>query len=275
MVDVNDRLGIEFISVLGMPPVQFIELAAELGCRNVGFTLTPITANPHAYHSWSLRDDAVLRRDTVAALKQNGVSISLGEGFLSFPGTTLADSGADLDLMCELGARRVNVMSFQPDHASALDELSTFAEMTRSRGIKATLEYLPGYPIGDLAGAMAMIAEVGMPDFTLLIDCMHLFRSGASVADVAALDPSAIGYVQFCDVPLIPIHEDYGREALDERLAPGEGDLPLGQLLAVIPRDVTVSLEVPKVAAAAAGIGPRERLAAAVTTTRAMLEALA
>ncbi len=57
-------LGLEFISVLAMPPVEFIELAADLGCDGVGMALAPFTANPHGYRAWSLRDDAgVAARD--------------------------------------------------------------------------------------------------------------------------------------------------------------------------------------------------------------------
>jgi hypothetical protein len=32
----RDRVGIEFISVFGLPPVEFVALAAELGCRQIG-----------------------------------------------------------------------------------------------------------------------------------------------------------------------------------------------------------------------------------------------
>jgi hypothetical protein len=30
-----DRLGIELLSVFGMPPVDFVNLAASLGCRYI------------------------------------------------------------------------------------------------------------------------------------------------------------------------------------------------------------------------------------------------
>ena len=38
-----DRLGIEMLSVFGMPPIEFVHLTADLGCRYittgmVGFT---------------------------------------------------------------------------------------------------------------------------------------------------------------------------------------------------------------------------------------------
>ena len=271
----DDRLlGIEFISVLGLPPVPHVQLAADLGCRNIGIGLAPIVSNPHGYPVWSLRENPQLRRDLVAALAYHGVSISLGEGFLARPGTSIANSSADLDLMCEIGAARVNILSIDPDLHRTFDELATFAEMALSRGLRATLEFMPGMPIGDLAGALAAIRHVGRPEFRLLIDLMHAFRSGASVSDLAALDPAEIGYLQICDVPRISRFASYAEEARDERLKPGDGDLPLMKALAVLPRDLVIGLEVPMRAKAAAGIGPRERLAVCVDATRALLAEL-
>jgi sugar phosphate isomerase/epimerase len=270
----TNRLGMEFISVLAMPPVDFVRFAAQSGCGHIGIALTPITPNPHGYPAWSLRDDPALRRDTRAVLADAGLSISLGEGFFGLPGMTLADRAGDLDLMAELGVKAVNVLSCDPDMARGLDELALFAEMASVRGLPAVLEFVPGLPIGSVPAAIKALAHVGRPDFRLLLDMMHVFRSGSTVADLAALDPATIGYIQICDVPLVPVLPDYAAEARDERLAPGEGGLPLAEALAVLPRDVVVGIEVPRLSAAQAGIGPEERLAGAVATTRDYLAAL-
>jgi sugar phosphate isomerase/epimerase len=270
----DERLGIEFISVLGLPPVPYVQLAAELGCRNIGIALAPIVSNPHGYPRWSLRENPQLRRDLVTALADHGVSVSLGEGFLVRPGASIAESAADLDLMCEIGAVRINVLCIDPDLHRTVDELATFTEMVASRGLTATLEFIPGMPIGDVAGALAAIRHVGRSELRLLIDFMHVFRSGASVSDLAALDPAEVGYIQICDVPLVSRFASYAEEARDERLKPGEGELPLLRALEVLPRDLVVGLEVPMRAKAAAGIGPRERLAGCVHAARALLAQL-
>ena len=36
-------IGIEFISVLGLSPVEFVELAAELDCRSIVLTQVAVT----------------------------------------------------------------------------------------------------------------------------------------------------------------------------------------------------------------------------------------
>ena len=57
-----DQLGIEHLSVFGLPPVEFVNLAADLGCRHISTALMAIASNPYGYAPSSLRDDAALRR---------------------------------------------------------------------------------------------------------------------------------------------------------------------------------------------------------------------
>jgi sugar phosphate isomerase/epimerase len=55
-----------------------------------------------------------------------------------------------------------------------------------------------------------------------------------------------IGSVQLCDAPLAsPPPSAIIDEARGNRLLPGEGELPLRELLAVLPEDVPLSAEVP------------------------------
>ena len=57
------RLGIEQLSVFGLPPVDFVDLAATLGCSCISVGLTGMGYNPHGYPAFSLRDDVSMRRE--------------------------------------------------------------------------------------------------------------------------------------------------------------------------------------------------------------------
>ena len=84
------RLGIEQLSVFGLPPVDFVKLAADLGCGCISIGLTGFGYNPHAYPAFSLRDDVGMRRELMAAMRDRGVAISLGEGCIIRPHATFA-----------------------------------------------------------------------------------------------------------------------------------------------------------------------------------------
>lgn len=267
----TDRIAIEFISAFGMPPLDYVALADELGCRHIGFALAPFTANPHNYPAWSLRDDKALRRAFKKALVDHDVSVSLGEGFLCRPDVPVANMAGDLDLMAELGAETVNILSLDPERARSIEALATFTQMAKARGLQATLEFMPGMVFGDLATASAAVREIDAPNFRLLLDAMHVFRSGATKVDLDALDPPLIGYVQLCDVPLVSTYASYGEEARDNRLPLGAGELPWADLAAITPPNIIAGIETPMLDAARAGIGPRDRLAPSVAKVRDLL----
>lgn len=266
-----DRLGIERLCVFGMPPVAFVALAADLGCRFIGTGLAPMRSyNPHGYPDWSLKDDPALRRATRAALADRGVSISLCEGFGVRREGDVRDYAADLDAAGELGAQRINLASVDRDMNRTLDGFAVLAEMAEARGMDTVIEIGPG-PIGGLDAALAAVRHVGRPGFRLLIDTMHFFRLGGGVEQLAQLDPDLIGYVQLCDAPLKSPFARYMEEALYERMAPGDGELPLLEVLKRLPDAVVVSLEVPQRSLAEAGIGPYERVGRCVAAARALL----
>ncbi len=266
-----EKLGIEHLSVFGLPPVAFVNLAADLGCHYIATGLTPAPFNPHGYAPFSLRDDAALRREMVSAMRDRGVSISLGEGFSVRAGDNIRERAADLQVMAELGVVRINTVSLDPDLTRSFDQFGELAGMAGALDIETTVEFGPGLAVADLATALAALRHVGRPDFRLLIDTMHLVRSGSGAADIAALDPSLIGYAQLSDAPLVPRIPSYMEEAMFERMVPGEGELPLRDVLAALPSGLVIGIEVPLRSQAEAGIGPRERLQRCLEGARRLL----
>jgi sugar phosphate isomerase/epimerase len=266
-------LGLEFISVFGMPPVDYVRLAAELGCQHVSTALEPILSyNPYNFPAWSLKTDKALRRDMVKAMADVGVTVSLGEGLGVFPGQDVSALQADLDAMAELGAERLNTISFDPDMERSFDQFAKLTEMAAAYGIPTMNEFVPIFTVTDLPTAVRAAKHVGR-GFSIVIDTMHLMRSGSEPKDVAALDPALIGYCQLCDAPRVPTNPDYLDEAMYERMPPGAGDARVAEVLALLPKDTVVSLEIPQRSLVEKGVGHRERLAPLLETTRRMLSA--
>ena len=170
----TERLALEFICGLGMPPIEFVDLAARLDCRGIGLACGPVVAVPELYPAWSLRDDPGLRRETKAALDANGVAISLGEGILIRPGTEVRDQLGDVEILANLGALRINVVSIESDWERNVDQFAAFAAMAAEHGCSATLEYMPGMPIGDLSSAQRLLQQVGASHTGVQIGRAHV-----------------------------------------------------------------------------------------------------
>lgn len=241
-----DRLGIDSQTIFGMPPVEHIKIASALGCGHVSLGPMPVPWQLDRFAPWSLRDDLPLRRETRAALRDTGVALALAEGFTIRPQTTSHERIADFDLMAELGAHAAGAVSMEPDVSRALDQMASLAELAAERDLAFLFEFAPPHTFPTLATAAAALKSIGAPNARLLIDAMHLFRTGGTIADLVTLDPSLIGYIQLCDAPLeVAAGADYYQEACFERLRPGEGDLPLIEFLGRLPPGLRLGLEVP------------------------------
>ena len=269
-----NRLGIERLSVFGMPPVEFVTMAADLGCGYIGIGLAPMmNFNPDNHPDWSLRENAALRREMVAALSDRNVAIGVVEGFALVPGQDIRSCASDLDLVRELGGKRIACVSLDKDMQGTIDGFAVLAEMADERGLLVSAEMGSLGPYGLVDAALAIVQGIGMSNFSLMLDAMHYFRMGNTSAQLADIDPALIGYVQLCDVPWKQRFETYMEEAMYERMVPGEGELPLREFVSLLPADVVVSLEIPLRSLAEQGLGPRERMAPCVAAARALLAA--
>ena len=144
--------------------------------------------------------------------------------------------------------------------------------MAAARGMASSLEFVAGLTIGTIGAGVEALRQVGRPDMKLVVDMMHVGRSGGTAAELAAVDPASIGYIQICDCTIVP--KDASYEVIYERMRPGDGELPLRDLLAALPRGLMVGIEIPQRSLAEAGIGPRERLGACAAATRSLLAEL-
>lgn len=265
------ELAIGFLNGFGLPPIDFVDLAADLGCGYISAVVRGAPLVPLGYPPFSLKDDAALRRGVVARMRQRGVAASLGDGFLVLPNTETRLFSADLDVLAELGVPRINVVSLDPDLDRTFDQFAALTELAAERSIQTLVEPVPGLTVGDLPTALAAREYVGRPDFRLLIDTMHLVRSGFGAADLAAIDPEYIGYAQLNDTTLQPRLDNYMEEAMFERMVPGEGELPLSDLLSVLPSDIVLEIEVPRRSLALAGVSPIDRVRPCVEAAHRLL----
>ncbi len=280
MTKPEGRLGLEMLTLLSMPPVEYVRLAAELGCAEVstglsGLPLTMFGITDYApWPLWSLQDDAAMRREMIAAMRDTGVSIGLGEGFRVGSDLDPRDSAGDLDIMAELGAKRINAICMEEGMVAgsteAKEKLAVLAEMAVARGIVFTIEFFPHEGITTLERALDIVEYIGRGKAHVLLDTTHLFRTGGTVAQVAALDPGLIGYCQLSDGRNAPPDDAYMATAMFARDVPGEGQLPLRELIAVLPKDLTISLEVPRLDDLRGGMSPRDHAARCVAAARAM-----
>lgn len=266
-------VGIDHLSLFGMHPLAFIETAAAAGAETVGIQ-PAAPAPPDGSAPWSLLGNPALCREVRSRLDDTGLRIGMIDGLTIAPGRSARHYEASLADFARMGVTIGNAVSFD-ELGRTEDEFALLVELARPHGIRILLETCPVLTIRTLAQGADLARRLG-DDVGLVIDTLHVSRTDEA-ADVALLDPELIGYVQLCDAPAAApaTPELYMDQAMHERQVPGEGELPLAQILAAVPAGVVVSAEVPLRSRRAAGWSDPQCAAAAIAGTRRMLAAAA
>src|SRR5262249_41660225 len=92
-----------------------------------------------------------------------------------------------------------------------------------------------GRLISTLPLLLRLVRESGSANLALCIDTYQLFRCGASVESLSSIPPGLLGYVQLTDGTA---------DAVGFRV-PGQGSVPLADILAALPKDLVIGLECP------------------------------
>ena len=123
---------------------------------------------------------------------------------------------------------------------------------------------------------MLFRSAVGHPLRALLIDPIHVDRSGGTAAEIAAVPRALLPYAQFCDAPAErPDPADFAAvitDAVDLRRQCGAGALPLAAILDALPPEVPLSIELRSKVLRDGWPDPAERAKVVAAATRAWLE---
>lgn len=237
-------LSIAHLTALPHTPPEVIRFAAAAGCEAAGIRLLPATPGGTAY---PLMDDPSMLRETRAVLAHTGLKVldleivRIGAVFDLAPLRPMFEVGA------LLGARHLLVAGDDPDEARLTASYAALCEMAQGYGITADLEFMPWTEVPNLRTARRIVEAVAHPAAGVLVDAIHFARSDSTLDELAALPRQLLHYGQLCDapVPAPTTTEGLIHDARCARLLPGEGGIDLHAILARLPADLPLSLEIP------------------------------
>ncbi len=261
-------LSLDHLSIIEATPRELVQAAAAGGFENVGLRIVRPTA---AADIVEVVGQPQLQRDLKALMASTGVSIGLIESIWLSPDTDPAALEPALATAAELGARLVLVAGNDPDEARLSANLFRLAIDAKPYGLEIAFEFMPFTQVRNFDQAFRLIRQVAQPNIRLLIDALHVSRSGKDLGKLDKLDSSIVSYVHLCDAPAnLPPSEGLRDEARLGRLYPGEGGLALDAFLDAMPDDASLGLEAP--CRAYAHLPPVERGRVAGRVTRAWLQ---
>lgn len=234
------------LTALEVGPPEQIDFVADAGYSLTGLRLHPATPGGVAY---PLRIGSPELRSIRDRMQQRGVRVLDIEVMLINEQTDITSFLPCIEAGAALGATRLGVNGEDPELDRFTEKFAQLCDLAKPYGMEVDLEFMVWRPIQNIHVAEKVVRTAGRHNAKILIDTLHLARSGGTLADVQALDPKLIGAMQICDAPWVgPLpHETSAiiAEARSGRLPPLEGELSLVELVRAIPSSTPISVEVP------------------------------
>ena len=215
-----------------LAPERMVDVAAEAGWPACGIWFDP--------DSWTDATTRAVRR----RLDDTGIIGLDLEPIIPAPDHD--DRGERIiDVAAELGVGNVLFTSRLPELSATVDRFATLCERASQVGVRLVCEFLPIFPLRSLAMALDVVSSHPPMVAGVLVDNLHLSRSGSRPDDLRDVDARRLPYLQIADAPDEVPTEFVALldEALNGRLMPGDGALPIDELLQVVP-EVPLSFEV-------------------------------
>jgi sugar phosphate isomerase/epimerase len=239
------ELSLAHLTVLDATPPELVSAAAQAGFRTVGIRLS--ATRSVGVPPYDMLGDTPMMRETLARLADTGVSV-LDVEFLRFePEEPVGIPEGFLEAGARLGARHVLVMSAEPLAARTLERFCDLCDRAAQYGLQVCLEFAIYTGVRTLADAARLVRQAGRANASVLIDALHFSRAGGVPGDIASIDASLLRYAQICDAgPGMPREPaELIHEARTGRLLPGQGVLPLRELIAALPAHIPLAVEAP------------------------------
>jgi sugar phosphate isomerase/epimerase len=212
-------------TLLHAAPLEYLRAALAAGYDGAGLRLH---ASPNfPFHP--IAGNAALVREVKAVLAE--LPLLDIYSFYLRPETKISDFVPALALGAELGARYALVQGDDPDYRRLVENFARFCDAAAPLGLSAAVEFVPARHLATLPKALQLLREARRTNGCVLVDALHLARSGHPMVDLKMLD---LPYAQISD----------GIPATGERRIPGEGELRLGEFLDALPAGIPLSVEV-------------------------------
>jgi sugar phosphate isomerase/epimerase len=237
-------ISLAALTVLGLSPDEQIICAERTGYESVGLRLIPATPTEAHY---PLLQDAPRIAKVKDLMRSTGIKVLDIEVFRLEPKTNINDFIPYLELGANLGSKNVLVAGYDPDWSRMTENWMELCEISHSFGIKPHIEPMPWTHVKSYLDGVRLMQTATNDWGAVLVDPIHFFRTGGSLDQLSSDHTSKAGYIQLSDAP-VEIPGDIAeilRQAREDRLPPGEGELPLRVLLARFADHLPISLEVP------------------------------
>ena len=219
-----------------LDPIETFKVAIKTGYNAVGLMVIP----ERDLNSNTIRELTIMS-------KNENIRILDIEVLMLEPGDFIDDHLRILDLGGEIGAMHSLTVSNDSDINKTSEKFNKICNHAKDCGIKSVFEFLMITKYRNLDDVINVLDLTESENKGILIDTLHFQRANHKASDINNYNKNLFPYLQLCDGEkdlLNNEYEDYLDDALNGRSAPGEGNLPLKDIIKEFSLSLPFSLEV-------------------------------
>ena len=213
-------------------PLEYIDAAVQAGYEGIAMRLYP---SPGMFYA-PIVGNPQLMRDVKSALANSPLKVYESLTCYLQPEMDLEAMQHSLEYAAEIGVQWFLVIGDDADWNRMVDNFGRLCDIGAGYGLTASIEApVNTRVVNSLPMALKLIEDSGRQNAVIDIDPVQFWRAGHSPDMLIGQDPRLFPYTQICDGvenrPMAPY------------CMPGEGNVPLYEILDNLPAGLPLSLE--------------------------------
>lgn len=237
--------SLPYLTLPGIHPVDQIYIAKQCGFDGVGLRTLSQGWPSDRTNSLTCKDMFIAVQRALSETQMILFDIELGR---VTDNVDVSSYEEDFARGAELGARFVTASVWTDNITFAQQQFERMAQFASKYGMDLSLEFVPFSSIKSLKEALMWIQSLEASNVCVLIDLLHLYRSGYDNTILESIPENRMGCIHLCDGPgfIPPInHPDMIGVTRARRLYLGDGEIPVGEILSILKIPPYYAIELP------------------------------
>lgn len=226
------------------PPPEMIRIAAKTGYDAVSLRTIPMGLKGE--RPYDIARDALLLKETKRAAEETGIWLHDTENARIAEGVEVTDYEPSLAAAAELGIRHILTNIWTDNKDFYTQQYGKLCELAAQYEQTVSVEFVTWAGVTNLQQVKELLMTVRKENVGVVLDCLHFYRSRVSLEEIDDCPNEWFHYAHLCDCEA-PIPDDEAaliHTGRAERLYPGEGCIPIREIISRIP-DAVRGIEVP------------------------------
>lgn len=231
---------------IACPPPEFIRTAAKAGYDAVSLRTIPLGLPGE--RPYNLAKDPQLLRETKQALRETGLKYTDTEIARIADGVDVRDHEPALAAAAEMGVTHILTNIWIDDKARYTEQFVKLCELAQQYGQDVNVEFVTWASVSDLKQTKELLLASGKKNVGIVVDMLHFYRSRVQASELDDCPKEWFHYAHLCDcgAPIPTGIDALAHTGRAERLYPGEGAVPIREIISHIPnQEIAYGLEVP------------------------------